>query len=62
VHIHIAAKERRDCTLWPTMRKSPAFLYVLAGNGIDLLELSKHFLTVASAKGVFQTLLDPKPN
>lgn len=43
IHIHIAAKDRPDCTVSPTMRRSPAFLYMLAGNGIDSLQLEKDF-------------------
>jgi hypothetical protein len=43
VHIHIAAKDQPGCTVSPTMRRSPAFLYVLARNGVDRLELAKDF-------------------
>ncbi len=43
IHIHIAAKDRPDCIVSPTMLSSPAFLYMLAGNGIDPLELAEDF-------------------
>ncbi len=43
IHIHIAARERPGCVVSETMLGSPAFLYMLAGNGIDPLQLAEDF-------------------
>ncbi len=43
LHIHVAARDRPDCLVSKKTLWSPAFLYMVLGNQIDLLQLADDF-------------------
>jgi|SRR6266403_906879 len=43
IHVHIAARERRDCRVSNKMLGLPAFSYMVAADGINPIALEQHF-------------------